>query len=353
MAVRLELRRRSVFENENPLDASGEIRLYETMRRFWHPVAYSSDLKTGPLKAVLLGEEIVLVRLAGGVRAFRDLCVHRGTPMSLGWVEDDQLRCAYHGWTYGADGVCTAIPARHGPVIPKRAKLQLYLAEESGGLIWVCLEPEPVFPIPELPEWNHPDYTVVQVPTYDWGCGAARRVENFVDFAHIAWVHDGSIGDRNRPEVPEHEPRRDGGELRWEATLIEPPNEKLDPALAIDGPVYSDNRWRLMMPFTVWFHQTMPGDKRWMVYIATQPIHRTMCRTFTFMARNYDHDVDPDKYIRFQLEIAEQDRVVTESQKPEELPVDLSAELHIRGIDAISLEYRRWLVELMETAPVS
>jgi hypothetical protein len=31
------------------------------------------------------------------------------------------------------------------------------------------------------------------------------------------------------------------------------------------------------------------------------------------------------------------------------LPVDLSAELHIRGIDAISLEYRRWLVELMET----
>jgi len=75
-----------VFENENPLDAGGEVRLYGSMRRFWHPVAYSSDLKSGPLKAVLLGEEIVLARLGGSVRAFRDLCVHRGTPLSLGWA---------------------------------------------------------------------------------------------------------------------------------------------------------------------------------------------------------------------------------------------------------------------------
>src|SRR5688572_25748500 len=109
------------------------------MRRFWHPVAYADELGPGPQKVMLLGEEIALARLGGEVRAFRDLCAHRGTPMSLGWVEDDQLRCAYHGWTYGPDGVCTAIPARHGPVIPKRARLHPYLARERGGLIWVCL----------------------------------------------------------------------------------------------------------------------------------------------------------------------------------------------------------------------
>jgi vanillate O-demethylase monooxygenase subunit len=335
--------------NENVLDASGEARLYRSMRRHWHPVAYADEVGTGPQKVVLLDEEVVLVRLGGEVRAFRDLCVHRGTPLSLGWVEDDQLRCAYHGWTYGADGVCTAIPARHGSVIPSRARLKPFLVEERGGLIWVCLEPDPVYPIPELPEWDDPAYVLVKVPTYDWGCGAARRMENFVDFAHIAWVHDGSIGDRSRPEVPDHEVRREGGELRWEATLVEPPNEKLDPSLT-DGPVYSQNQWRLFMPFTVWFHQTMPNDRRWMVYIAVSPLGPKDCRTFTWMARNYDRDEDPDKYIRFQLEIAEQDRVVTESQKPEELPVDLSAELHIRGVDAVSLEYRRWLIDLIEPA---
>jgi phenylpropionate dioxygenase-like ring-hydroxylating dioxygenase large terminal subunit len=332
--------------SENPLDATGEARLYRALRKFWHPVMYSADLGSSPEPVVLLGEEVVLARLGGEVRAFRDLCVHRGTPLSLGWVEGDQLRCAYHGWTYGADGVCTAIPARHGPTIPSRARLQPYHVTEDHGLIWVALE-EPVFPVPTLPEFGDDRFKIVTVPTYDWRCGAARRMENFIDFAHIAWVHDGSIGDRNRPEVPEHEVRREDGELRWEATLIEPPNEKLDPSLA-GGPVYSANEWRLFMPLTVWFHQVMPGDMHWTVYIAVSPLGPKHCRTFTFMARNYDFDEDEEKYIRFQLEIAEQDRVVTESQKPEELPVDLSAELHIRGVDKVSLEYRKWLVELLD-----
>jgi vanillate O-demethylase monooxygenase subunit len=335
--------------SENPLDARGEARLYQTLRRFWHPVMYAADLQTGPERVVLLGEEVVLVRLGGEVRAFHDLCVHRGTALSLGSVEGDQLRCAYHGWTYGSDGVCTAIPARHGPNIPARARLRPYRAVEDHGLIWVALE-EPMFPVPAMPEFDDPAFRIVTVPTYDWTCGVARRVENFVDFAHIAWVHDGSIGDRSRPEVPEHEVRREGGELRWEATLIEPPNDKLDLALT-DGPVSSDNRWRLFVPNTVWFHQVMPGDMQWVVYIAVSPIGPKECRTFTFMARNYDFDEDEEKYIQFQLEIAEQDRVVTESQKPEELPVDLSAELHIRGVDKVSLEYRKWLVELLDPDP--
>jgi phenylpropionate dioxygenase-like ring-hydroxylating dioxygenase large terminal subunit len=330
---------------ENPLDAAGEARLYQALRRFWHPVMYSDGLGAGPRQVVILGEEIVLVRLGGEVRAFPDLCVHRGTALSLGRVEDGQLRCAYHGWTYGPDGVCTAIPARHGHSIPSRARLRPIRVTEEHGLIWVALE-EPWFAAPTLPEFGDARYHILKVPTYDWHCGMARRVENFIDFAHIAWVHDGSIGDRNRPEVPEHEVRREGSELRWEATLIEPPNDKLGPALT-EGPVYSQNAWRLFVPNTVWFHQVMPGDLHWVVYIAVSPIGPKDCRTFTFMARNYDFDEDDDKYIRFQLEIAEQDRVVTESQKPEELPVDLSAELHIRGVDKVSLEYRKWLVELL------
>src|SRR5262249_17568547 len=91
------------------------------MRWFWHPVMYASELTDAPRGAVLLGEPVVLVRLAGEVRCFADLCVHRGTALSLGWVEDGELRCAYHGWAYGPDGVCTKIPARFGDSIPRRA----------------------------------------------------------------------------------------------------------------------------------------------------------------------------------------------------------------------------------------
>ena len=73
--------------------------LYSALDRFWHPVMYSSELPADrPVGAVLLEERIVLARLEGEVQVFRDLCPHRGTALSLGWVEDDCLRCAYHGW---------------------------------------------------------------------------------------------------------------------------------------------------------------------------------------------------------------------------------------------------------------
>src|SRR5437870_4574961 len=133
------------------LDVAGEERLYRALRRFWHPVAYSADVDPGPVGTLLLDERLVLVRLDGQVRAFPDLCVHRGTALSLGWVEDEELRCAYHGWTYGPEGVCTKIPSRFGSNIPSRARLRRYLAEERDGLVWVCLDQDPVFPIPAFP----------------------------------------------------------------------------------------------------------------------------------------------------------------------------------------------------------
>src|SRR5690348_7703535 len=63
----------------NELDVAGEARLYGAMRWFWHPVMYASELAGAPRGAVVLGEPVVLVRLAGEVRCFADLCAHRGT----------------------------------------------------------------------------------------------------------------------------------------------------------------------------------------------------------------------------------------------------------------------------------
>jgi phenylpropionate dioxygenase-like ring-hydroxylating dioxygenase large terminal subunit len=125
----------------NELDTSGEARLYFAMRHFWHPVMSSADLGDEPAAATLLGERLVLARLDGAPRCFPDLCVHRGSALSMGWIEDGQLRCRYHGWTYGPDGVCTSIPARFGGVIPNRARIRSYLAAERYGLVWVCHRP--------------------------------------------------------------------------------------------------------------------------------------------------------------------------------------------------------------------
>ena len=60
------------------------------------------------------------------------------------------------------------------------------------------------------------------------------------------------------------------------------------------------------------------------------------------------HDADgvlPDP-ARIANHIGEQDRPIVERQRPEELPLDLTEELHLKGPDAIAVEYRRFMKEL-------
>jgi phenylpropionate dioxygenase-like ring-hydroxylating dioxygenase large terminal subunit len=331
----------------NELDVAGEARLYRAMRWFWHPVMYASELAGAPRGAVLLEEPVVLVRLRGEVRCFADLCVHRGTALSLGWVEDGELRCAYHGWAYGPDGVCTKIPARFGDSIPRRARLKPYRVAEAGGLIWVCLEDEPVYPLPGFPEWDDPGYRIIPIPAYDWRCSAPRRLENFVDFAHFAWVHEGLLGDRSHPEVPEHEVWQEGSELRFSQKVTEPNRGAIKDQLAVDDQFLEvENTYRLTMPASIYLNRRFPGDSHYILTMSASPVGPRETRSFSFIGRNYALSQPDEDFVRFEEVILGQDRPIVESQRPEELPADLSAELHIRGVDRVSLEYRKWLLQI-------
>jgi vanillate O-demethylase monooxygenase subunit len=320
--------------------------------RFWHPVLWADDLGDGPVAARLLDEPIVLVRLGGEVQAFKDLCVHRGTALSLGWVDDDHLVCAYHGWTYGPDGVCTWIPASHGTNIPSKARIVRYAAAEHAGLIWVCLAAgedggAAALPLPDFPEWLDQTYRTIKIPQYDWRCSAARRVENFVDFSHFAWVHEGILGDRSKPEIPDHDVVRTDTTLWFRLGIEEPANDlkgDADPGSRIQR---EPSHYTLSMPFTVRLDQPLEDDRHFVLFVASCPLSARETRNFTWNARNYELDPARDQgFVDFQQVILEQDRVVVESQRPEELPIDLSEELHIKGVDRVSIDYRRWLGEI-------
>ena len=131
------------------------------LRACWHPVAYA-DVITAPHATTLLGEPLVLWRDArGAVHAFRDVCVHRGTALSLGRVDGNEIVCAYHGWRYGADGACTAIPQLAEPTrVPARARAVVYAVCERYGVVWVALA-EPAWPIPDVPELENAAWRVV------------------------------------------------------------------------------------------------------------------------------------------------------------------------------------------------
>src|SRR5215218_5991874 len=118
------------------------------LRRFWQPVYRAQDLLPGRTMPIrIMGEELTLYRGEGGAphqTAFR--CAHRGTQLSVGWVEGDCIRCRYHGWRYDARGQCVEQPDEAKPFSHK-VKIKSYPTIEYLGLIFAFLgdgEPPPV-----------------------------------------------------------------------------------------------------------------------------------------------------------------------------------------------------------------
>src|SRR5438046_104123 len=107
------------------------------LRAYWHPVATAKELQSGkPIGTTLLDERIVVWRAGQQLAAFKDLCIHRGTALSRGWIDGDALVCPYHGWAYAGDGACVRIPAL-GPnaAIPRKARaVAVYEVAERYGL---------------------------------------------------------------------------------------------------------------------------------------------------------------------------------------------------------------------------
>ena len=124
-----------------PRDCSFTESDWQVLARGWHPVAWSADLGDAPLPIRLLDERLVVYRAAGRIVAARDLCVHRGLPLSLGWVEGDALVCRYHGLRFGPDGACLAIPSEPGAVPSARLRIAIFPVQERYGLIWTSLDP--------------------------------------------------------------------------------------------------------------------------------------------------------------------------------------------------------------------
>jgi vanillate O-demethylase monooxygenase subunit len=63
------------------------------------------------------------------------------------------------------------------------------------------------------------------------------------------------------------------------------------------------------------------------------------------MTRDFDLDQSEESTITLQTQVLSEDKPFVEAQKPEELPLDLSEEFHIRA-DRFSTCYRKALVEL-------
>ncbi len=326
----------------------GDHRFYDCLDQFWHPVARDDDVGDSPQLATLLDRRLVLARINGGLVAFDDRCVHRGASLSLGTVEGSCLRCAYHGWAYDSEGTVVEVPANPEVSEGLAVGLRRYPCVVRHGLIWVSLTDDPAFDIPDFPHLEDPEFRVISCDPYEWDCASVRRLENYVDFGHFAWVHDGYLGSRDHAEVGVHETWREDGSLRCTATVVEPPSGKMKKHLSDVGDlITARNEYWISMPHTVLLDRHFEGGARYVLFMSASPISANRTKSFWFIGRNYATDEEADKeFLDFEWEILAQDKPIVESLTPDVIPSRLGEEMYVKTADAITLGYRQWLSEL-------
>jgi 5,5'-dehydrodivanillate O-demethylase oxygenase subunit len=161
------------------------------LRRYWHPVATTTELaREAVLPVRLLGEDLALYRTEqGALGLVAERCAHRGASLAYGIPEEDGLRCPYHGWKYSATGACLEQPAEPpDSTFHHRVHIPAYPVQELGGFIWAYLGPEPV---PLLPRY---DLLVLEHLEREIGwtelpCNWLQIMENSMDPVHLEYLH--------------------------------------------------------------------------------------------------------------------------------------------------------------------
>src|SRR5215216_5909450 len=165
---RRHLHQHSKLEEESMLSKEDNVTLTQVgpgtpggnlMRMYWQPVAAAKELDDSPFRTKevrVLGEDLVLFRdRQGKLGLIERFCSHRRVNLAIGVVEDDGLRCQYHGWKFNAEGQCIEQPFEDTmhPEAAFRSKCNItgYPVREMAGLVFAYMGPTPV---PEFPMWE-------------------------------------------------------------------------------------------------------------------------------------------------------------------------------------------------------
>lgn len=187
----------------------------------WYVIAASRSIRKRPVTVRRLGRSLVLWRDARGEIVAQDArCPHRGADLGLGRVVGGEIECPYHGFRFGRDGGCTAVPCEpEGAVIRRDLAVRTYDVREHRGLVWLwngagAGERPPLPWFDDLPAtddraWDHEEV---------WPVPQLRVMEGMLDLHHAPFAHRRVLPGIGSVLDP-YEVRVEGDTVRTHGTL--------------------------------------------------------------------------------------------------------------------------------------
>ena len=178
--------------------------MYEFLPDNWYVAGYSDDFdNVTPKQIFLLGQPLVVYRTSSGqVVALKDICPHRFAPLSKGKVKGDNIECGYHGFQFGMNGKCRAVPGTNE--IQEGIRVNNYRTQERWGLIFIWMGkkgPTEEKTLPPLHYFDDPDWV---------GCHGMLEVDgnytllrdNLTDLTHAKYLHGSTLATDDVTEFP-------------------------------------------------------------------------------------------------------------------------------------------------------
>jgi phenylpropionate dioxygenase-like ring-hydroxylating dioxygenase large terminal subunit len=172
-------------------------------------LAFTAEVPNpGDYKAMdVIGLPLLISRdKTGEVRAFLNVCAHRGAPVaSEGHGNCPLFVCKYHGWTYGQDGKLIGVSeaSKFGEVDKATHGLRQLPCEERAGMIFVCLTPETPLNLDEYFQGYLADFEALDFDK--WAFLGTRVIEGanwkiafdgYLEGYHFASLHPETIFPR-------------------------------------------------------------------------------------------------------------------------------------------------------------
>jgi 5,5'-dehydrodivanillate O-demethylase oxygenase subunit len=168
----------------------------ELLRRYWQPIAAAAELtEEKPIRAVrILAEDLVVYRnKQGRYGVVGEQCPHRKASLAFGRVDEQGIRCPYHGWKFDDTGRCLEQPAElEASGFKEKIKHTAYPVEKLGGMLFAYLgpEPRPLMPRWDVLAWENGKRWIQKQELLH--CNWLQPMENSVDPSHLYWLHGGT-----------------------------------------------------------------------------------------------------------------------------------------------------------------